>query len=147
MVRVLISYASFSGNTKETAEIIDEVLTAHGHTTQLHRIGSGPAPDPSLFDAMLVGTFTWGKGQTPDLVKDFVYEIGYKPPNVFVFGTGDTQFGGDTLFCHAAEKLAAFYYSAYDPLKIEQSPRGSQEKTVKKWTEGVLNQCLKHLIK
>ncbi|RST72988.1 flavodoxin [Siminovitchia acidinfaciens] len=147
MVRILICYASFSGNTKETAEIIEKVLNVNGHTTILHRIGSGPAPDPSRFDAMLVGTFTWGKGKTPELVKDFVYEIGYKPPNVFVFGTGDTQFGGDTLFCHAAEKLAAFYHSSYEPLKIEQSPRGFQENSVIKWTEGVLNQCLIHLTK
>lgn len=144
MVRILICYASFSGNTKETAEIIEEVFSNHGCNTLLYRIGSGPAPDPSLFDAMLVGTFTWGKGRTPDIVKDFVYEIGYKPPNVFVFGTGDTQFGGDTLFCHAAVKLAAFYHSGVKPLKIEQSPRGFQENIVKKWTKGVLDKCLKH---
>lgn len=87
----------------------------------------------------MIGTFTWGKGATPDDVKDFVYEIGYKPPNVFIFGTGDTQFGGDTLFCHATDKLAKFYQSSYEPLKIEQSPRGSQETKVMEWTEGVLN--------
>ncbi|MFD1706659.1 flavodoxin [Siminovitchia sediminis] len=143
MVRVLICYASFSGNTKETAEIIHHVLSEHGCTVYLHRIGTGSAPDPSLFDAMFIGTFTWGKGHTPDIVKDFVYEIGYKPPKVFVFGTGDTQFGGDRLFCHAAVKLAAFYRSEHEPLKIEQSPRGSQENKVKIWTEGVWNQCLK----
>ncbi|MBD8007317.1 flavodoxin [Bacillus norwichensis] len=147
MVRILICYASFSGNTKETADIINKVVSTHGHSTVLYRIGSGPVPDPSLFDAIMIGTFTWGKGATPDLVKDFVYEIGYKPPNVYVFGTGDTQFGGDDLFCHAAEKLAAFYHSPFETLKIEQSPRGSQENIVKNWTEGVLNQCLKHLKK
>ncbi|CAM3984187.1 flavodoxin [Lederbergia lenta] len=144
-MRILICYASYSGNTKEVAELIEQrLLEEVNHSVFVYRIGTGIIPDPSLFDLIMIGTFTWGKGATPDDVKDFVYEIGYKPPNVFIFGTGDTQFGGDTLFCHAAEKLAKFYQSTYKPLKIEQSPRGSQENTVIEWTEGVLKHCLKH---
>lgn len=127
--------------------MINVELQRNSFETTLYRMGSGPVPDPSQYDALFVGSFTWGKGETPDIVKDFVYEIGYKPPVVFVFGTGDTQFGGDTLFCHAAEKLAKFYQSAYPPLKIEQSPRGTQEELVKNWTEGVIETCLKPLKK
>ena len=146
-MRILICYASYSGNTKEVAELIEKRLMMECHEVLIYRIGSGTIPDPSLFDLMMMGTFTWGKGSTPDDVKDFVYEIGYKPPNVFVFGTGDTQFGGDTLFCNAAEKLAKFYQSPLKPLKIEQSPRGSQEMQVIKWTEGVLKHCMHYLVK
>ncbi|MBS4209863.1 flavodoxin [Bacillus sp. FJAT-50079] len=148
-MRVLICYASYSGNTQEVAELIKKKLAEKAHDVFLYRIGpgSGEIPDPSLFDLMLIGTFTWGKGATPNEVKDFVYEIGYKPPNVFVFGTGDTQFGGDDLFCHAAVKLAKFYQSSFEPLKIEQSPRGIQEEKVLTWTEGVLTHCLNYLKK
>jgi flavodoxin I len=140
LVRILISYASFSGNTKEVAEIIEQRLAKEGCAVEMHRIGrlNRTIPDPSQFDLFFLGTFTWGKGDTPHIVKDFVLQIGYKPPNVFVFGTGDTQFGGDGLFCKACDKLATFYGSTYAPLKIEQSPRGSQEPNVTKWTEGVL---------
>jgi flavodoxin I len=140
LVRILISYASFSGNTKEVAEIIEQRLAKEGCAVEMHRIGrlNRTIPDPSQFDLFFLGTFTWGKGDTPHIVKDFVLQIGYKPPNVFVFGTGDTQFGGDDLFCKACDKLATFYGSTYAPLKIEQSPRGSQEPNVTKWTEGVL---------
>lgn len=138
-MRILICYASFSGNTKEVAELIEKKLLHKEHDVVVYRIGSGNIPDPSLFDMMMIGSFTWAKGSTPEDVKDFVYEIGYKPPAVFVFGTGDTQFGGDSLFCHAADKLATFYHSPYEPLKIEQSPRGSQETKVINWTEGVLS--------
>lgn len=139
LVRILICYASFSGNTKEVATLIEQRLLKDGHDVFVHRIGSGSIPDPSLFDIMLLGSFTWGKGSTPEVIKDFVYELGYKPSTVFIFGTGDTQFGGDALFCNAANKLAKFYNSPYEPLKIEQSPRGSQEYKVITWTEGVLN--------
>ncbi|WP_062104874.1 flavodoxin [Bacillus niameyensis] len=147
MVRILICYASLSGNTKEVAEMIQSRLVREHFQIELYRIDSGMIPDPSQYDAMIVGTYTWDKGSTPEEVKDFVYEIGYKPPNVFVFGTGDTQFGGDLLFCRAAEKIAKFYNSRYKPLKIEQSPRGSQEVRVIDWTEGVIEQCLHCLIK
>jgi len=140
----LICYASFSGNTEETAELIQTRLLMDGIEPAMYRIGSGPVPDPSRYHAMLLGSFTWGKGSTPGIVKDFVYELGWKPPNVYIFGTGDTQFGGDALFCKAADKLAAFYHSPIAPLKIEQSPRGSQEKKVMNWTEGVMKHCLNH---
>lgn len=138
MVSFLIAYASWSGNTEEVAQIVEETLLAEGMDVAVHRIGIGPMPDPRRFDAMIIGSFTWDKGSTPDEVKDFVADVGYKPRNVYVFGTGDTQFGGDDLFCHAVVKLARFYESAIDPLKIEQSPRGTQEKKVIEWSKGVV---------
>lgn len=147
MVRILICYASYSGNTKEVAELIYQRFQQEGFCTELFAIGAGKIPDPAHYDIFIIGSFTWAQGATPDEVKDFVYEIGYKPPNVFVFGTGDTQFGGDDLFCHAAKKLAKFYHSPYPPLKIEQSPRGSQEEKVIQWTEGVIKQCPHYLTK
>ncbi|MGM8214597.1 flavodoxin [Bacillaceae bacterium W0354] len=148
MVRVLISYASFSGNTKEVAELIEERLNQMGFDVDTFRIKHriSTVPDPSHYDVILIGSFTWDRGSTPSIVKDFVLKIGYKPSNVFVFGTGDTQFGGDELFCSACDKLAKFYHSTYPPLKIEQSPRGSQETKVQKWTEGVIEHC-KHYVR
>jgi len=137
MVSFLIAYASWSGNTGEVAEIVEETLLSEGMDVTVHRIGIGPMPDPRMFDAMIIGSFTWDKGATPEEVKDFVADIGYKPRNVYVFGTGDTQFGGDDLFCNAAAKLARFYGSEIEPLKIEQSPRGTQEKKVIEWSKGV----------
>lgn len=142
MVSFLIAYATWSGNTQEVAELIEETLTRKGIEVVSHRIGVGRVPNPREFDAMIIGSFTWDKGATPDEVKDFVADVGYKPANVYVFGTGDTQFGGDALFCNAAVKLARFYESNYYPLKIEQSPRGTQAIHVVKWTEGVIKHWL-----
>lgn len=138
MVSFLIVYASWSGNTQEVAEMIEETLVAQNIAVTTYRIGGGVIPNPRDFDAMLFGSFTWEQGSTPDEVKDFVADVGYKPDNVYVFGTGDTQFGGDALFCHAAVKLARFYASPYEPLKIEQSPRGIQQEKVIEWSKGVI---------
>lgn len=142
MVSFLIAYASWSGNTGEVAELVKETLERNGVKVVLHRIGSGPIPYLADFDSLMVGSFTWEQGATPDEVKDFVLDVGYKPESVYVFGTGDTQFGGDALFCAAAVKLAKFYNSNYPPLKIEQSPRGTQEQEVIEWAEGAYKHWL-----
>lgn len=137
-MRMMIAYLSYSGNTKETAELVADYLASDGVLADMHRIGIDPPIDASAYDLIFIGTFTWEKGATPDEVKDFVLEVGYKPDNVAVFGTGDTQFGGDELYCRAVDKLVTFYESKWYGLKIEQSPRGSQEQLVQEWLEGVL---------
>lgn len=143
MTRVIVLYHSFSGNTKETAELIRDNLEIFGVSVDIYdlfRIES--VPELSEYDAVFFGTFTWDQGATPDEVKDFVADLGYKPERVFVFGSGDTQFGGDELFCLAAEKLARFYHSPLPPLKIEQSPRGRQESAVSEWVTKVVKELI-----
>ncbi len=137
-MKSVIAYLSYSGNTKEVAEFIEEKLIYEGVKVDIHRIGIDMPIHPEEYDYVFLGTFTWDRGSTPDEVKDFVLEIGYKPDNMAVFGTGDTQFGGDELFCRAVDKLVHFYNSQWPGLKVEQSPRGSQEAMIGKWVEGVL---------
>lgn len=138
-MRSLIAYLSYSGNTEEIAFIIKRILERKKHDVEMYEIGYNyHFPNISSYDYIFLGTFTWDLGSTPDEVKDFILEIGYKPPNVAVFGSGDTQFGGDELFCLAVDKLVTFYESKWEGLKIEQSPRGKQEKKIEKWVERVL---------
>lgn len=123
--------------------MIEKVLKEKKFQVDMHRIGDTSPINPEMYDLICIGTFTWAKGATPNEVKDFVLKIGYKPKNIAVFGTGDTQFGGDEMFCLAAVKLAKFYNSRWEALKIEQSPRGSQEEIVKRWIEGVVKDVTK----
>lgn len=138
-MRALISYLSYSGNTEEVAHLIGRHLINEGFQVDWCDISRERAPQLAIYDYVFIGTFTWARGQTPEEVKDFVYDIGYKPKNVAVFGTGDTQFGGDAMFCRAVDKLVKFYESKWSGLKIEQSPRGTQERLVHEWLEGVLH--------
>lgn len=129
----LILYETYSGNTQEVAEIVEEELVARGVEVVMHRNGVGILPTLSSFEIILMGTYTWEKGSVPNELKDTIADIGYKPNNMVIYGTGDTQFGGDALFCLAVDKLVKFYDSKYTPLKIEQSPRGTQEQVVRSW--------------
>lgn len=135
-MRVAIAYLSYSGNTEETAELIQERLVSRGYSVDMHRIGIDAPIDPSSYDIVFLGTFTWENGRTPDEVKDFILEIGYKPNNIAVFGTGDTQFA---YYCGAVDKLVHFFQSKWSGLKIEQSPRGSQEQHIELWLRGVID--------
>lgn len=138
-MKAIIAYLSRSGNTQEVAEIIAEVLRNNGYEVDEYRIGrNNPIPSFNEYDLILFGTYTIGKGQTPVKMKKFVAEISYKPERVYIFGTGDTQFGGDDLFCYAVDRLSKFYNSPFNVLKIEQSPRGKQESKVIEWAEGVI---------
>ncbi|MBR3381188.1 MAG: flavodoxin [Bacillus sp. (in: Bacteria)] len=137
-LKAIIPYLSYSGNTKEVAELIEEQLLEHRIEVDMHRIGISPPFHPEEYDVIFLGTFTWDYGRVPEDTKELIWEIGYKPDNIAVFGTGDTQFGGDDLYCAAVDKLTKFYHSKWPGLKIEQSPRGSQEEKVKAWVEGVV---------
>lgn len=137
-MKSIICYLSYSGNTEEIAEILEKKLVENNHLVEMYAIGSGSVPDLSLYDKIFMGTFTWDMGGTPEEMEDFISEVGCEFNNVYVFGSGDTQFGGDELFCKAVDNVLKHYRSSYEGLKIEQSPRGSQVNLVNKWIEGVL---------
>ncbi|MHA6252542.1 flavodoxin [Oceanobacillus sp. CAU 1775] len=137
-LKAIIPYLSYSGNTKEVAELIATELTKYNFSVDMYRIGISPTFKPEDYDYIFLGTFTWDYGEVPEEIKELILEIGYRPNNIAIFGTGDTQFGGDDTYCAAVDKLTRFYDSKWPGLKIEQSPRGSQERKVKAWVEGVL---------
>lgn len=138
-MRVAVLYASYSGNTEEVAELIYDASVKKSAETKIIEITEiSEVVDLDQFDLIFFGTFTWDRGGTPDFVKDFIADVGYKPDNIAVFGTGDTQFGGDEIYCGAVKKLHRFYNSKWTPLMIEQSPRGSQERKVTEWAYNVI---------
>src|SRR5699024_3280786 len=102
----------------------------------MHKIGLDLMPELPQDDSDFVGTFTWDNGATPDEVKDFILDVGYKPDNMAICGSGDNQFGGEELYSKAVDKLVKFYNSSCPGLKIEQSPRGMQEELIDEWLEG-----------
>lgn len=137
MDKAIIVYHTFSGNTEEVAEIIEETLKESKYEVDLYRVGSGFIPELVSYNLCLLGTYTWDEGTLPEEMEEFI-EFNNVPENTAVFGTGDTQFGGDALFCKAVDILAIKCKAKYIPLKIEQSPRGVQENKVRKWSRQII---------
>src|SRR5699024_5366595 len=137
-MRTFIAYLSYSGNTEEIAQYLEAKLDHMGIDVDMHEIGLDIIPDLSQYDTVFLGTFTWDYGATPDEVKDFILDVGYKPYNMAIFGSGDTQFGVEELYCKAVDKLVKCYNISCPGLNIEQLPRGMQEELIDDWLEGVL---------
>lgn len=137
-VKAIVIYHTFSGNTKEVADLISKELESSGFEVESYEVGSGYIPEPTLYDICFLGTFTWEKGNIPEEMEDYL-DFTDLPRNKAIFGTGDTQFGGDALFCHAVNKIVNKHGTKYIPLKIEQSPRGSQEQKVCKWAQSIIS--------
>lgn len=143
--KVLINYLTYSGNTEEVAELIGVTLKNKGYKVDLYDIYTNNF-NKSLqeYDFILIGSFTWNQGYVPDEMIDFIkrYCDGLSGEKIHVFGTGDTQFGGMELYCLAVDKISKYFKSPYPTLKIEQSPRGSQEILVKDWVNNIVKRSV-----
>lgn len=139
--KALVLYSSLSGNTKEVADYFTEELSSNDYDTELHDMyypNQAIADSLDTYDLILIGSYTWDYGQTPDEVKDFIADFGFKPSNIAVFGSGDTQFGEDEMYCMAVRKLHRFFESSYPWLMFEQSARGSQMLKVREWLNNIM---------
>jgi len=138
--KVLICYVTYSGNTEEVAELIKNTLIDNEYEVDMYDIYTNNF-DYSIdqYQHVILGSFTWNQGEIPDEKVDFIYRHckELNGEKVRVFGTGDTQFGAMELYCIAVDKIAKYFNSPYPTLKIEQSPRGSQEALVKAWAEQI----------
>lgn len=142
----LIIYTSLSGNTEEVAEHISDTLVANGETVVINRLPYDGIPydhredyveKVKECDVLWIGTYTWDLGALPEEMYDLLEvleEVDLTDVKVNVFGTGDTQFGGDLTYCKANDIIELEVKGTTDTnLKIEQSPRGQQEGLVVKW--------------
>ncbi|SRR5690625_1471722 len=137
--RSVIVYVSYSGNTEEMAHFIRQYVESYGIEVDLYDVTAHIRPiDLSRYDVLFLGTFTWDYGSVPEELEDFLSVVDLTGTEIAFFGSGDTQFGGDSLYCRALKQLKATYGSKWNLLKVEQSPRGYQEERIYHWVKEVV---------
>lgn len=102
MGKVLMLYASMTGNTELMAEIIAEVVENRGHEVVTKTFDLDPIDVEELleYDGVLVGTYSWDDGELPYEAEDFYEElddVDITGKIVGVFGSGDSfydSYGG-----------------------------------------------------
>lgn len=137
-MKILLAYDSLSGGTKKLAEVINSFIGS-GHIVDMVHVTRQEYIPESLFsqhyDLYVLGSWTANRGRTAPRMKRFikymVSSIG-KPPNVAVFGTGETQFG-EEFFCGGARRMHSFFNSGFEPLLIEQFPTSADQDKIQKW--------------
>lgn len=95
MAKIIIMFASLTGNTELIAENIAEALTYKEHTVDIKTFDYDPlsVDELSKYDAILVGTYTWDDGTLPYEVEDFydeLEEIDLTSKLFGVFGSADS---------------------------------------------------------
>ncbi len=77
MGKILVAYASTTGNTELMAEAITDHLIYLGHEAVMKSFDFDPVyvDDLSKYDAVIVGTHTWDDGSLPYEIEDFYDEI------------------------------------------------------------------------
>jgi len=128
MSKMIMVYASMTGNTEEMANAIAEGIQESGNDLEINDIFDNPsASELEKYDGILLGSYTWGEGDLPDEFLDFYEEmdqIDLTGKKAVVFGSGDTvyeDFAGavDILIAKLQERGAEVVLNG---LKVDTSP-------------------------
>lgn len=103
MTRVMIVYASLTGNTRAGAEILEETFEELGAEVEVVESYDADPYDFEDFDICVVGTYTYGTdADLPDEIVDFYEEledVDLTGKTYGVFGSGDTFYVGKYCLC------------------------------------------------
>ncbi|MFQ6391298.1 flavodoxin [Priestia aryabhattai] len=105
MTKILIAYASMSGNTEEISELIKSNLKPFGYHIDMKEIEHLDIQKLVEYDGILLGVYTWGNGDLPYEVEDFYDEIenvDLTGKKAAIFGSGDRSY---PEFCAAVDLL------------------------------------------
>jgi flavodoxin I len=123
-MKIAIVYSSKTGNTEELAQRIFHLFLKKNVMVSLFRIEQFRVRDLSQFEAVVIGTYTWGNGEIPqemmELYRTFETQD-VKKVLTGVIGTGDS---GYPKFCGAVDEFKDMLYvhtNLIATLKIEVS--------------------------
>ncbi|PZD96073.1 flavodoxin [Paenibacillus sambharensis] len=132
MSRIIIVYASLTGNTEEMAETIAGGIRERGIEPEVVNVMDTRASELMSYDGILLGAYTWGDGELPDEFLDFYQELEHVPLNGKLsgaFGSADSgypQYGAavDLLM----ERLAAQGTDlAVEGFKVDLNPSAREK--------------------
>lgn len=121
-------YCSMTGNTEEMANAIAERIRETGKEVDVKDIMEiSSASVLEQYEAIILGSYTWGDGALPDEfldIYDEMDEIDLTGKKAVVFGSGDTSYDH---FCAAVDILTEKLEERgaevmMEGLKIEMSP-------------------------
>jgi flavodoxin I len=132
MSKILIAFASMSGNTEEIAELIKTGIEPLGHEIEMKEIENINTEKLLDYDGIILGAYTWGDGELPYEVEDFyddMENLDLSGKKAAVFGSGDHAY---PKFCAAVdileERLVACGAELIEEgLKVELAPETEED--------------------
>ncbi|MFN7249989.1 MAG: flavodoxin [Anaerobacillus sp.] len=132
MSKVLLVYASMTGNTEEMANLVEKGLQTEGVTVDKKDVIDVDLSTLEEYENIILGAYTWGEGALPDEFLDLYDDmetIDLSGKTFAVFGTGDS---GYAIYCGAVDLLEDVIKEkggklALEGLKVENCPEGEDE--------------------
>ncbi|MEF3313631.1 flavodoxin [Paenibacillus sp. GYB004] len=131
-MKVIVVFASMTGNTEEMADAVAEGIRGQGAEAVLKDVFDTNASELTDYDAILLGAYTWGDGDLPDEFLDFYDEmddvdLSGKPSAAF--GSADSSYPefGKAVNLLEEKLLSCGAVLAAEGLKVELNP-SEQEK-------------------
>ncbi|XOQ15256.1 MAG: flavodoxin [Shouchella clausii] len=132
-MRVLIVFASMSGNTEDMAELIKAELATNGVEMDMEEMDGYNASELLNYDGVLIGSYTWGDGDLPYEAEDFAEELAELDLTgviAAVFGSGDRVY---PAFCEAVHTFESILKNGgatvtAKGLEIEFDPNTDEER-------------------
>ncbi|MDG0765754.1 flavodoxin [Bacillus halotolerans] len=136
MGKILLVYATMSGNTEAMADLIEKGLQEA--EAEVDRFEAMDIDDAELFndyEHIILGTYTWGDGDLPDEFLDLAEEmeaLDFTGKTCAVFGSGDTAY---EYFCGAVDTLEEKIKErggeiVLPSVKVEMNPEGEEEEVL-----------------
>ncbi|MFD1429163.1 MULTISPECIES: flavodoxin domain-containing protein [Lacticaseibacillus] len=99
-MKVLILYASITGNAKGMARLLEQFFKHAGAEVDVGTMQQTAAEKLKAYDGIIISTYTWSGGTIPEESEDFFADLAQtdysQKPLVFgIAGTGDLFYGKD----------------------------------------------------
>lgn len=94
-MKVIVVFASMTGNTEDMADAVAEGIRAEGAEAVLKNVLDANASELADYDAFVLGAYTWGDGELPDEFLDFYEELDdldLSGKQAAVFGSADSSY-------------------------------------------------------
>ncbi|MFE8699393.1 flavodoxin domain-containing protein [Cytobacillus sp. FJAT-54145] len=126
-MKVAIIYTSVTGNTRDLVDTINQIFLRHSFNVEVFSVTQFPYLNQlNRFDAIVVGTYTWGDGDVPMEMKELFHAFekqDVKSVTTGIVGTGDSFY---PKFCGAVDEFRDMLYVQTNlaaTLKIELVPQ------------------------
>ncbi|WP_235318410.1 flavodoxin domain-containing protein [Planococcus sp. CAU13] len=140
--KIAIVYSSITGNTAELAGMLLDCTRERGLDVRVFTPEQFCETDISSFDAVLVGTYTWGSGEIPYGMQAVYRHFEASPSKhlvTAVFGTGDSFFAE---FCGAVDRFRDMLFVQTQlsaVLKVELRPEEKDVARCLKFVDAVIS--------
>jgi flavodoxin I len=147
MKKIIMVYASMSGNTEEIANIIAEGINEQEIDLQVKEVMDVTASELEKYDGIILGSYTWGDGELADEFLDFYDDmdsLNLTGKKAAAFGSGDHAY---EHFCAAVdileEKLVQMGAElVQEGLKIEMSPSDKEKEVCREFGRNFIDSLI-----